>query len=55
MTLDAGVTQELKKEVAKVRPDQWHELPRPKGHVAQQWAEVPFKPENSAKKKDGPA
>jgi len=51
----ADMTAELRKEIAKVREDQWRELPREKGQVAQQWAEVPFVPNASATKKDGPS
>ncbi|MBM4346123.1 MAG: hypothetical protein FJ100_22345, partial [Deltaproteobacteria bacterium] len=51
----ADMTEELRKEIAKLRPEQWHELPREEGQVAQQWADVPFVPNASATKKDGPA
>ena len=50
----ADVTQELKKEVSKLRKDAWHDLPRLPGEVAQQWAEVPFVSNASAHKKDAP-
>ncbi len=50
----ADVTQELKKEVAKLRADQWTDLKREPGEVAQQWAEVPFVPSAASTKKDGP-
>jgi len=51
----ADVTPELKKEVAKLRPSAWKDLPRQQGEVTQQWAEVPFVPNASATRKDGPA
>jgi len=50
----ADMTQELKKEIAKLRENEWHELPRKPGEVAQQWAEVCFVPNASAVKKNGP-
>lgn len=50
----ADMTQELKKEVAKLRADQWKDLARRPGEVAQQWAEVPFVPNAASTKKDGP-
>jgi len=53
--IGADVTQELKKEVGKLREAEWHELPRRPGDAAQQWAEVPFVPNDSATKKDGPS
>jgi len=43
----------LKKEVAKLRSKDWHDLARQPGEVAQQWAEVPFVPNASATKKNG--
>jgi hypothetical protein len=50
----ADVTPELKKEVGKLLEEEWHELPREPGQVAQQWAEVCYVPNASATKKDGP-
>lgn len=50
----ADMTQELKQEIAKLRAKEWHDLPRQPGEIAQQWAEVPFVPNASATKKDGP-
>ena len=50
----ADVTAELKKEISKLKSSAWHDLARPAGKVAQQWAEVPFVPQASALKKDGP-
>lgn len=50
----ADVTPELKKEVGKLRENQWQELPREPGQVAQQWAEVCYVPNAAATKKDGP-
>jgi len=50
----ADMTQELKLEIAKLKASAWHDLPREPGEVAQQWAEVPFVPNASATKKDGP-
>jgi hypothetical protein len=50
----ADVTPELKREVGKLPEEEWQELPREPGQVAQQWAEVCFVPNASATKKDGP-
>jgi hypothetical protein len=50
----ADVTPELKREVGKLREEEWQELPREPGLVAQQWAEVCYVPNASATKKDGP-
>lgn len=50
----ADVTQELKKEVAKLQAKDWHDLTRKAHEVAQQWAEVAFVPNACATKKDGP-
>jgi len=50
----ADVTPELKKEVGKLGDEEWQELPREPGQVAQQWAEVCYVPNASATKKDGP-
>jgi len=50
----ADVTPELKREVGKLRQEQWQDLPREPGQVAQQWAEVCYVPNASATKKDGP-
>lgn len=50
----ADVTPELKREVAKLREEEWQELPREPGQIAQQWAEVCYVPNASATKKNGP-
>jgi hypothetical protein len=50
----ADMTQELKKEIAKLAPDAWKELPRAVGEVAQQWAEVCFVPNASGTSKNAP-
>ncbi len=52
--IGADVTPELKKEVGKLQEEEWQELPREPGQVAQQWAEVCYVPNASATKKDGP-
>jgi hypothetical protein len=52
--IGADMTPELKKEIGKLREEEWHELPRKPGQVAQQWAEVCYVPNASATKKDGP-
>lgn len=52
--IGADVTPELKREVAKLREDEWQDLPREPGQVAQQWAELCYVPNASATKKDGP-
>jgi hypothetical protein len=50
----ADVTPELKREVGKLREEDWQELPRQPGQAAQQWAEPCYVPNASATKKDGP-
>jgi len=50
----ADVTPELKRAVADLREEDWHELAREPGQVAQQWAELCFVPNASVMKKDGP-
>jgi len=50
----ADVTSELKKAVAEVPEEDWHDLPQEPGQMPQQWAEVCYVPNASATKKDGP-
>ena len=52
--IGADVSQELKKEVAKLPKNAWRDLERKPGQVAQQWAEVPFVPDASAMRRNGP-
>jgi len=52
--IGADMTQELKLAIAKLKASAWQDLPRKPGEVAQQWADVPFVPNASATKKDGP-
>lgn len=48
----ADMTQELKKEIAKLKATAWQDLPRKPGQAAQQWAELGFVPEASGLSKN---